>query len=291
VAQRSTVTITNSTIAGNTAGSGAMGSGIHVADGSVISAGGTLTLLNSTVASNQTAGSGGGLWVGATRTQVRLANTIIARNTAVTGGPDVWGTLLTTSAYNLIGDGSGLSGISHGQNGNQVGTAASPIDPQLGPLQNNGGPTPTMALLPGSPALDRGDPAFAPPPATDQRGLPRVVASTIDIGAFEVQIGAATQLVLTAPTGVTAGSPFDVTVTARDAYGHVATGYAGTVTFTAGDTDPGVVLPAAYTFTADDQGVHAFAGGFTLFTPGDQSLTAEDLASGLSVRVTLRVEL
>jgi hypothetical protein len=55
-----------------------------------------------------------------------------------------------------------------------------------------------MALLPGSPALDAGDNTTAP--ATDQRGLPRIVGGTIDIGAFEVQVVAATSQVLSAPT-------------------------------------------------------------------------------------------
>lgn len=59
------------------------------------------------------------------------------------------------------------------------------IDPKLGPLQNNGGPTETHYLLAGSPAIDTGDPAFTPPPATDQRGDPRVV-NIIDIGAVEI---------------------------------------------------------------------------------------------------------
>src|SRR5207249_7364866 len=130
----------------------------------------------------------------------------------------------------LIGDGSGASGLSDGTNGNQVGSASSPIDPLLGPLQNNGGPTQTMALLPGSPALDAGDNTAAPP--FDQRGLSRVVAGRIDIGAFEVQIGVVTRLVLSAPAAVTAGASFAVTVTALDAYGHVATGYLGTGAFT-----------------------------------------------------------
>lgn len=59
-------------------------------------------------------------------------------------------------------------------------------DAKLGPLQNNGGPTETHYLLDGSPAIDTGDPAFVPPPSTDQRGDPRVV-KIIDIGAVEVQ--------------------------------------------------------------------------------------------------------
>src|SRR5262249_60736280 len=56
-------------------------------------------------------------------------------------------------------------------------------NPLLGPLQDNGGPTPTMALLPGSPALDAGCNSNAP--ATDQRGFARIANGTIDIGAFE----------------------------------------------------------------------------------------------------------
>jgi hypothetical protein len=59
----------------------------------------------------------------------------------------------------------------------------------LGPLQNNGGPTLTHALLAGSPAIDAGDPSFTPPPFYDQRGpgFRRVVNGRIDIGSFEVQ--------------------------------------------------------------------------------------------------------
>ena len=57
----------------------------------------------------------------------------------------------------------------------------------LGPLQNNGGPTFTHALLSGSPAINAGDPNFVPPPLSDQRGsgYPRVVGGRIDVGSFE----------------------------------------------------------------------------------------------------------
>ena len=57
-------------------------------------------------------------------------------------------------------------------------------DPKLGPLANNGGPTLTIALLPGSPAIDAGDDSSAPP--TDQRGFPRPAGPAADIGAFEM---------------------------------------------------------------------------------------------------------
>ena len=94
------------------------------------------------------------------------------------------------SANNLIGTGGGNSGLTNGSNGNQVGVA----DPGLGTLANNGGPTETIALLAGSPAIDAGSNALAVDPhgsplTTDQRGagFPRIVNGTVDIGAFEVQ--------------------------------------------------------------------------------------------------------
>ena len=109
---------------------------------------------------------------------------------------------------------STTSGLSRGHNlfGNSFdgsGYAASDlldVDPRLGPLQDNGGPTQTMALLPGSPALNAGDNTGAP--TSDQRGpgFPRVVGGTIDIGALEVQ-GAGGLAVAGFPATVTAGAP------------------------------------------------------------------------------------
>src|SRR5207244_7651646 len=74
----------------------------------------------------------------------------------------------------------------------------------LGPLQNNGGPTFTHALLPGSPAIDAGDPNFTPPPYYDQRGpvFWRVRNGRIDVGSFEVQQGTAPS-----PTPTATASP------------------------------------------------------------------------------------
>jgi len=62
----------------------------------------------------------------------------------------------------------------------------------LGPLADNGGPTLTHALLPGSPAIDSGDPSIVDPAANDQRGagFSRVANGRIDMGAFEIQDGA-----------------------------------------------------------------------------------------------------
>ena len=97
------------------------------------------------------------------------------------------------------------------------------------------------------------------------------------IGTVEVA-GPATQFQISALAQVTSGTPFDVTVTALDANGLTAVGYVGTVTLSSTDTDPGVVLPPDYTFTAGDQGVHTFVGGITLITVGNQTITATDTA-------------
>ena len=83
--------------------------------------------------------------------------------------------------YNVSSDEGG--GYLNGT-GDQINT-----EPLLGPLQDNGGPTFTHALLPGSPAIDSGDPSFTPPPFYDQRGpgFDRVRNGRIDVGSFEVQ--------------------------------------------------------------------------------------------------------
>ena len=87
----------------------------------------------------------------------------------------------TSRGYNISNDDGG--GYLNGP-GDQINT-----DPLLGPLQSNGGPTSTHALLPDSAAIDAGDPIFIPPPSTDQRGCPfdRVFNGRIDIGSFETQ--------------------------------------------------------------------------------------------------------
>ena len=86
---------------------------------------------------------------------------------------------------NLIDDPANTGGLSNGSSGNIVG-----VDPLLSAPGNFGGPTQTIALLPGSPALDAGNTALAVdgqgnPLTTDQRGMPRAVGAAVDIGAFE----------------------------------------------------------------------------------------------------------
>ena len=90
-----------------------------------------------------------------------VLNSIVAGNMVMLGtitattGPDVSGTISTGSS-NLIGNGTGMTGLTNGTSHDQVGTSASPINPLLGPLANNGGTTEIMALLTGSPAINAG---------------------------------------------------------------------------------------------------------------------------------------
>jgi CSLREA domain-containing protein len=171
------VTLTNSTVSGNSAGSGG---GIFTSNRGEFDVGVSLT--NSTVVSNSaTVEGGGGIRQRGADAVLSLGNTIVARNGAPTG-PDVFDTgELVGASFSLIGDGSG-SGITN-TDGNQVGSASAPIDPKVGPLANNGGPTQTHALLLGSPAIDA---ASTPDcPSTDQRGVLRPQGPACDIGSFE----------------------------------------------------------------------------------------------------------
>jgi predicted outer membrane repeat protein len=198
----STVTLTNSTVSGNTAltsgGGGIEASTANLTNTTVsgnttdTDGGGVralnATLLNCTVADN-IAHRGGGIRANVGGT-FNIRNTIVALNlTDLMGSnPDVSGTF-ASQGHNLIGDGTGTTGFTNGTNGDIVGTSTNPIDPKLGPLANNGGPTKTMALLAGSLAIDHGDNSILP--STDQRGFPRKKdgngdgSAIVDIGAFE----------------------------------------------------------------------------------------------------------
>jgi len=166
-----TLTVTNSTISGNNAGSD-YGGGIDFR-------GLTLTVTNSTISGNNAGFNGGGIHNEGTAT---IGDTVL--NAGEFGGTIFNNGTVTSLGYNIASDNGG--GVLTGP-GDQINT-----DPMLGPLQDNGGPTFTHALLPGSPAIDAGDPNFTPPPFYDQRrsGFPRVVNGRIDKGSFEVQTGA-----------------------------------------------------------------------------------------------------
>jgi hypothetical protein len=167
--------ITNSTISSNTA---KFGGGILNGD--------VMTLENVTVAGNVATSTGGGIenWFADNGRALNFKNTIIAGNTAP-AGPDCHGAQIISNDYNLIGNTAGIT-ISGTTTYNITG-----VDPKLGPLQDNGGPTMTRALLVGSPAIDAGNTSQT----TDQRGEPRSVDDPLvanaaggnasDIGAYE----------------------------------------------------------------------------------------------------------
>ncbi len=173
-------TLTNCTFSNDSASSTVDGGG-----GISNRGGATLTLTNCTLANNSAlGGSGGGIW-NAPGGILNLINTLVAENTAAVSGPDIFGTI-NSADHNLIGDGGGSS-ITTDLGGNLIGGKGNPvIDPRLGPLQNNGGPTETLALLRDSPAIGHANNSRAP--ATDQRGFTRIdeLGETSDIGAFEL---------------------------------------------------------------------------------------------------------
>ena len=125
---------------------------------------------------------GGGIFQGATGI-ANERNDLPPVNVAATNGPDVYGAFVS-QGYNLIGKQDGSTGFTNGVNHDLAGTIAGPIDAKLGGLGDNGGPTLTAALMPGSPAIDAGTGSGAP--VRDQRAYLRAGAAP-DIGAFEFE--------------------------------------------------------------------------------------------------------
>jgi len=198
-----TLTISASTLSGNSAAKGgAIGTSV----------GGTVTITNSTVAGNTASGNGGALY-GHKYPHVALTNATISGNTASNGGAFFFtadGNYGTTAlafsnsivSANTAGAGKDIGGTFPPPSGsnNLFGSALNtpPLNdagnhnlftdtPGLGPLQDNGGPTDTLAVLTGSPAINTGSNTAAAALTTDQRGAccVRVAGATVDIGAFE----------------------------------------------------------------------------------------------------------
>jgi uncharacterized repeat protein (TIGR01451 family) len=181
------INLTNSTLSGNIANNESLEGGTFGTGGAIANnSSGPVNVANSTLTNNSSETNGGGIANNSSGV-VQISNSIVALNTATTSGPDLSGTF--TANYTFVGNPAGatINGGTGNLNGN----------PQLGPLANNGGPTQTHLPQLGSTAIDAGDPAFAPPPATDQRGFARVTGPRVDMGAVE------TDYALTA----TAGTP------------------------------------------------------------------------------------
>ena len=172
------LTVVNSTITENSAN--AFGKFSAGGGGGVENSSGTVSISNSTVSGNGASGSILGVGAGING-PATVQNSIISSNT----GENCSGTI-TSNGYNLSSDRT--------CNFNNTGDLNS-TDPKLGPLQNNGGPTQTQALLSGSPAIDAGNPSGCTDGQghllkTDQRGRPRPDKEDTggcDMGAFERQ--------------------------------------------------------------------------------------------------------
>jgi hypothetical protein len=164
-----TLTVTNCTLFANHSDSfgGGLSNTAVGTDGPV-----GLTLVSDTIAFNDATNQGGGV----SGNGVMVRSTIVADNTAGTAA-DVSGDF-TSLGHNLIGQTDGSTGF---DGGDLTGTADNPLDPLFGDFGNFGGPTQTLSLLSGSPAIGNGDPAGT---ATDQRGRPRSTTAP-SIGAFE----------------------------------------------------------------------------------------------------------
>jgi hypothetical protein len=195
------LTVINSTISGNVTRSSDDPGGISGGGGISSFFGGTLTLRNSTISNNtardffQGVGVGGGILSPLSgRGTTELTHTIVVGNSADDDTFADCGESLTSLGHNLVGAGTGCP--SDGP-GDLTVAPAEVFTTVLGPLQDNGGPTQTHALLPGSPGIDAGKTtctdASGNPLTTDQRGRPRPVdgngdgIAACDIGAFEFQ--------------------------------------------------------------------------------------------------------
>lgn len=208
-----TLTLINTTISGNSS----------LEEGGGLKNTGTLSLYNVTVINNVAdsdqngVGDGGGLVT--TSGTINTRNSVIAGNwddtPAGTKHPDCSGSL-NSQGYNLIGNDTGCSFTT--ATGDQRGTGGSPIDPLLGPLQNNGGVTLTHLPLPTSPVIDTGNftgcvDQAGNPLTTDQRGAPRPVdgngdtLAVCDKGAAEFGSTPPTPTPTVTPTGTASLTP------------------------------------------------------------------------------------
>ena len=181
----STITIENSTISGNTLAGGFGGGGItlqQLVEGRGSTGGSEqLKITHSTITLNS---AGGAFGAGGIYSNGAFAPTL--RNTIVSGNindnsPDINAFQVNVN-FSAVGSPDGWTPSASSGNNLPFGT-----DLQLGPLQDNGGPTLTHQPGPNAPPVNAGDPNFVPPPDFDQRGpgFPRVIGDTIDIGAVE----------------------------------------------------------------------------------------------------------
>ncbi len=170
-------TIENSTISGNSTATGSTGGAGIDCYGSSAKINLNFCTITANTGANSTANARAGIWM-AGGSSLSIANTIVYGN----GTRDIQHgtTNVSSSGYNIIGTKGSATGF--------LSTDKIGVNPLLGPLQNNGGLTPTHTIMSGSPAINASNPNVAPP-VSDQRGYSRVVNGRADIGSFESNFG------------------------------------------------------------------------------------------------------
>ncbi|MHB1558763.1 MAG: MBG domain-containing protein [Isosphaeraceae bacterium] len=259
------MTLTDCTVANNSAN----GNGSNVFPGfggGFFTERATLTLTDCTVSGNSGGIAGGGLYIRYGTTN--FENTIIAGNTVAASASDIDGgkAFQVTGNYSLIGPG-GSGGIVDGTNGNIVLNSLATLG--LTPLGNYGGPTQTMAVLPGSAAIGSGTSVSGV--TTDQRGAPRP-STGIDIGAFQDQgftVSPVTGSGQGTPTNTSFAAPLVAVLTEN--YGDVPLPGA-TIAFSGPSTGAGAI-PVSSTALTDASG-RASATVAANSTPGSYVVTA-----------------
>ncbi|MFP5206211.1 MAG: choice-of-anchor Q domain-containing protein, partial [Acidobacteriota bacterium] len=267
-----TLTVVNSTLSGNSAGS--TSSNVSGEGGGIFILSGTATIADSTISGNSASeGSinvafAGGIYISSGT--VALANSIVAGNTVnqslgAVGYADIEG--------NYTDNGGNLAGNNN--------SPTSTINPLLGALAGNGGPTQTMVPLGGSPALCAGNPARIPGGVTtDQRGFPRTTmiggSACVDAGA--VQAGYILTFSVNPPATVTALEPFSATVTLSENGAVIPLNGNVTLSLVGAGTLGGVTAVSMV------NGVAAFTG-LTVNTAGS-NLQLQANASGLTALST-----
>ena len=234
----------------------------------------TTTLTNCTVAANSAVNGGGILQRGFQHGHPRRHD--CGREHGQHGGPDAFGTFIS-QGNNLIGETDGSSGW---VGSDLTGTIAQPLDAMLAPLGNYGGPTETMALLPGSPAIGAG--VAESGVTTDQRGASRPPSGAVDIGAFQDQ-GYTLDVISGSPQGAPIGQAFDASLVAELTENFAGAAIPGvTITFSSPSSGASATLSSGTVITdADGQAsITATADA----TPGTYAVTAS--ATGVSSPAT-----
>jgi len=294
IANYGTLTLTDSTVSGNTANYAGGGianygnygtvnatnttfSGNQASDegGAIFNHSGTVVLLDSTISGNTATpanfGSGGGIYTSSSA-QTSIGNSILSGNFA-RFGYDTFGNAITDNGNNLLGAALQNQGETQGHHDVFSDT------PVLTSLQNNGGPTETLAPLPGSPALGAGDPGQAG--TTAQNGVVRPSGS-VDIGAVEDP-----RFTVNTTADSDDGSATGSTVSLRDAikYGANATPGVSLISFSAGVTGTitlgGTELPQI----TGDAGIIG-PGASNLAVSGNDQSRVFDIASIATVSIS-----